>query len=183
MLVIDKEQCGKLYREHYSGVKAYFLAKGFPPEDAEDLTQNVFLSVFRYGGDFQGNSSFRSWLNVICVNTWKNEIRKLRSLKRDGLEISLETAQFESEDLHEEPNNYPLHQTIHRQHRELLWQAVSKLPETVYACVVLRVYEELTYQEIASVLHIHFETVKSRLHQAQTRLKQDLGRHMRVNIT
>ena len=182
MLVIDKARFQKLYDEHHSGVKNYFRYKGFPMEDAEDLTQEVFLSVFKHRANFEGRSSFRGWLNIISANTWKNKIRELHSLKRDALVVSLDTAQVESEHLHEEPNHHPLQQTIHHQHRELLWQAVSDLPETVHACVVLRVYDELSYQEIATVLQIHYETVKSRLHQAQGKLKQALSKHIHVDF-
>ena len=76
----------------------------------------------------------------------------------------------------------PLDEAIYSQQCDLLRKAVSQLPEKIHTCVVLRVYHELSYKEIASLLQIHYETVKSRLHQAQSSLKQILSKDFNVDI-
>jgi RNA polymerase sigma-70 factor (ECF subfamily) len=122
-------------------------------------------------------------LNTISANIWKNRIRELRSLKRDVPVISLDTGLSEPDNIHAKTDpKHPLDKTILDQQRQLLRKAVAQLPETVYACVVLRVYHELSYREIATILQIHHKTVKSRIHQAQNSLKLTLGDHMHIDL-
>ena len=151
--------------------------KGFPPEEAEELTQEVFLRVYKYSKDFKGKGSFQAWLNTISVNIWKNRIREMRSLKRDAVVVSLDTPGVEGNRQEgRDPETKPLDHTIREELRNRLRKAVMQLPEPVYQCVVLRIYHELSYQQIATVLQLNKETVKSRLYQAQGKLKEILSR-------
>ncbi len=182
--MVDKKQFQKLYLEHYPSVKTLFLCKGFSKEDAEELTQDVFLRVYRYRADYLGKGNFRGWLNTICANVWKNRIRELRSLKRDAVVVSLDTPGLESAPSNSQsPKSEPLDQAIHGEYQELLWKAISQLPKTLYACVVLRVHHELNYQQIGSILKLNRETVKSRLYQAQGKLRTILHEDMHVKFT
>ncbi len=178
--MIGRARFKKLYLEHHSGVYKYFLRKGFPPEDAEELAQEVFFSVYKYGGDFNSIHKFRAWLNTISANIWKNRIRELHTQKRDAQVVSMDEKLVDTGV--KESNGQPLDQTIERQQRELLREAVSQLPEKIHACVILRVYHELSYKEIAALLQIHYATVKSRLHQAQAILRQILSKDYNIDL-
>ena len=181
--MVDKIRFRQLYLDHYPGVKTFFLSKGFPPEDAEELTQDVFLRVYKYRGDFRGKGSIHGWLGTISANMWKNRIRELRSLKRDAVVVPLDSPR-PTADLFNEPCGQPLpdEHAIRQEQRQLLRRAVAKLHETVYACVVLRVYHELSYREIARVLQLPYETVKSRLYQAQNKLIEILDEDMGIDF-
>ena len=183
--LIENPDIENLYREHYSSVLAFFIHKGFPYEEAEELTQETFLRVYRFKESFQGKGSFRSWLFSIAKNQWKNRIRDFRSQKRDAVVVSLNSPTSLTQPLPEVPPEQPnpLDQMIHAEKREHLQDAISQLPQTSYACVVLRVYQELSYEEIAIVLQVPRETVKSRLYQAQKKLKQILGEFMNVDLS
>lgn len=181
--LIDNESFRELYLEHYSDVRKYFQNKGFTKEEAEENTQEVFLRVFNNREEFNGKGSVRGWLNTIAINLWKNRIREIHALKREAPVVSLDEAGVEDEVLREKGHgSEPLENLIDHQHRALLASAIAKLPESTYACVVLRVYQELTYQEIATVLQINYELVKSRMHQAQNTLKAILRNDMNIDI-
>ncbi len=181
--LIDNESFRELYLEHYSDVRKFFQNKGFSKEEAEEHTQEVFLRVFNYRGDFSGKGSLRGWLNTIAINLWKNRIREIHALKREAPVVSLDDVGVKEEVFYEKgQGSEPLENIIDHQHRALLASAIAKLPESTYACVVLRVYQELTYQEIATVLQIHYELVKSRMHQAQNTLKAILRNEMNIDI-
>ena len=181
--MINKEQFQKYFIEHYPGVKSYFLHKGFPQDKAEDLTQDVFLRVYEYRASFQGRSSFRSWLNTIMANVWKNWIRNKRALKNDAPVVSIDSNALESDKLGQsEMTSHPLKEMVEKQNRELLRKAVMQLPIKIRTCLMLRVYEELSYKDIANLLEIKKDTVKSRLHQAQVSLKQILDKHIHIDF-
>lgn len=181
--MMDHEWFRQRYIEHYPGIKSYFLGKGFPPEDAEELTQEVFFRVFKFSEDFRDDGAFASWLNVIAANTWKNCIRDMRAQKRQAIEIPLDSPNVvEDQYLGNTQMKHPIDHTIQKELSRELKEAIKQLPETVYACMVLRIYHELSYNQIAELLGIPYEKVKSRLYQAQTKLKEMLEGKIRVDL-
>ena len=104
-------------------------------------------------------------------------------MKRNASVVPLDAGHLEnSHHTQQSESLQPVHQTIQGEFRELLWKAVSQLPETVYACVVLRIYHELSYQQIGKVLNLNKETVKSRLHQAQKKLKDQFKNEIQIHL-
>jgi RNA polymerase sigma-70 factor, ECF subfamily len=165
----------ELHRRFYRSLLSSFQNKGFSSEDARDLTQDVFLRVFKSIDTFRQESRFERWLFEIAVNMWKNEIRRLRAEKRDGLEQSLD-AEVEGEKTFELAASDPsaLDKMIMEERQEVLHAALQELPPQMRYVCELRYIQQRKYQEIADLLRISIETVKAHLHQARKRLIEKL---------
>lgn len=147
------------------------------PAQASDTVQEVFLSVFRSIGQFQGNCSFKSWLYRITVNAVSNQNRWWR--RHSEHEKSLETPAADSalslqEILADRSAPDPFSSLLAQETQELVHRALRNLPESFSVILVLRELEELSYEEIAGVLHISLGTVRSRLARGRLALKTEL---------
>ena len=174
----DKVAFGKLASRYYE--MAYAVAYGVlhHHESARDVTQEVFLKVFREIAHFEGKSKFKTWLYRVTVNAALDEARKKKHV------ISLDATDA-SEDEEERPVVIPdkaagpRERASQRELRELLDKAISILSEDHRAVLVLREWQELSYDEIAEILGIEIGTVMSRLYYARKKLgemlKMDFG--------
>ena len=140
-------------------------------EEAHDATQETFISAYRNLSGFRGEAKVSSWLHRIAVNQC---LTKKRRAKVRG-ETALEN---ENED---ENNSFfaPLHQSPARQTEQserlaVVRKAVASLPPELKQVVVMKEFEELTFQEIAETLELPLSTVKSRLYTALKQLKMRL---------
>jgi len=120
------------------------------------------------------------------LNLWSNESRRRRSLKRAARETGLEqvddaerTAEADESGVAEAGlmASDPLAEALALEQVQRLREAMGALPPEMRRCVMLRVDQGLKYEEIAAALRIPVGTVKSRLSQARTRLKQQLARY------
>jgi RNA polymerase sigma-70 factor (ECF subfamily) len=136
--------------------------------DAEDAAQDVFLKVFRSLKDFRPEASLYTWIYRIAVTTCLDYIRKSRreTLRNEPL----------VEDL---PSDKPFPDRIYesKERTEAIQRALQKLPEKLRAAIVLKEIEELSYEEIAEVLHTSAGTVKSRISRARDKLRHFLGKN------
>jgi RNA polymerase sigma-70 factor (ECF subfamily) len=179
--VIDREENSRrLFELHRPRVLAYFKRKGFPPEECRDLTQEVFLRVFKAIDTFRRESSFEWWMLGIADSVYKNELRRRGAEKRDGVEHSLDA--LVSEDSHTGPRlslaatgPTPEQEVDRKEQIARIRAALHDLPLQMRLCCTLRYERGLKYQEIATVMKISIETVKAHLHQARKRLIATLG--------
>jgi RNA polymerase sigma-70 factor (ECF subfamily) len=138
-------------------------------EDAEDVTQEVFIKAWYRLGSFEGGSAFYTWLYRVAVNTaadWRKRWRRRRAL-------SLEDGPAGPEGV---PDLAPRPDRL-AHGRELgakLSEALERMPEKFRRIVVLRDYEGLSYEEIGRVLGLPKGTVESRLFRARERLREAL---------
>jgi len=150
-------------------------------EEAEDLAQEVFVTVFKSVDTFRGESKFSTWLYRVAANHCKNRIKYLSRRNRttgDGLDGVPERAM-------EDAGSAPLQSHIDSpdkileglQLEKLLAQAIAELDEDHRLLIVLRDVEELSYQEIAEITALNEGTVKSRLHRARMAIKEQIERH------
>jgi RNA polymerase sigma-70 factor (ECF subfamily) len=132
--------------------------------DASDLAQEVFLKAYKAVGRFRGESAFSTWLYRIAVNTCLNfrAVRKLPSepLEHDVADLSRGVADRLEED------------ELSDQIRE----AVSRLPEKQRATLILKIYHDLTHEEVARILGSSVGTVKANLFHALANLRKAMGR-------
>lgn len=139
---------------------------------AEELTQDVFITVFRKLHTFKGEAKFSTWLYRITVNHSKNRIGYLARrahYRRD--ELMEYTQGDESISLiprTERPDDY----TGDREMMAHLMDRLTALKKKDREIIILKDFEELSYEEIASVLNIQLGTVKSRLSRARRQLKE-----------
>ena len=138
------------------------------PSEASDITQEVFIKVFRSIRSFNGDSSLRTWLYRIAVHEASNQRRWWSRHKRR--EITLDTPGAEQEDdaptlaaLIADTHGTPLDHAQQAEVRAAVEDALRQLPENFRTVVVLREIEGFGYEEIAEVLNLNLGTVKSRL--------------------
>jgi RNA polymerase sigma-70 factor (ECF subfamily) len=177
-VAVDEAKFKELYLEHFSGMVAFFVRKGIPREEAKDLAQDVFLRVYRFRDQFAGKGTYRAWLNSIAVNTWKNWLRYIHTPQHEADLVRLDEAYHHTADDRTDLEK----EAIKRELLEMLRQAMKRLPEDQYDVVVLRVYHDLAYKEIAAFLKITKARVKSRLHQAQEKLRVLVKNKIRVRL-
>jgi len=146
------------------------------PEDAADLTQEAFLSAWRALPDFQGNSSFATWLYRLASNASIDFIRRERRRRETAPVIPLEYSGDDGEERHtmELPDyRYSPEASMDRQElRSAIEQGLAALSEQHRTVLVLREIEGLSYGEIASALQVEEGTVKSRISRARIELRK-----------
>jgi len=132
-------------------------------EDAEEVTQEVFLAVYRELPGFRFQSSFKTWVYRIAANTAINHAKK-RSKEQNR------TVEFE-ESMESGIMINPFNEKSDRDHQEkVISTLLGALSPDQRACLVLRDLEGLSYDEIAETLKININTVRSRLKRARERL-------------
>lgn len=172
----------EIFRSYYVRIRRLLEQRGVPRSDAEDLAQETFLRICKSLHSFRGEASFSSWAFSVAVNVEREWHRRGSTLKRGGKEVPLDgDAASEAEARERE---FSSHQALPQPQEELLTKemyeratrALQELPAQMRRCFVLRFHQELQYREIASVMQISIQTVKSHLHQARERLKATLAR-------
>jgi RNA polymerase sigma-70 factor (ECF subfamily) len=134
-------------------------------DQAEDLTQDVFLKLYRSLNTFDRRANFQTWLTSVSRNLCIDHYRSARR-ERESIDRELDPA-----DLAEAAPGASAYARLESRDRvELLREALGKLPPTLRAAVMLRDLQELTYQEIADRLRVPEGTVKSRINRGRTEL-------------
>lgn len=132
--------------------------------DAEDLTQETFVRVFRSLHTFQPGT-FEGWLHRITTNLFLDQVRRRQRIRMDT--IGDESDRIESTDRLATPEQAFEHGHLDRD----VQRALDELPPEYRAAVVLCDIEGLSYEEIAVTLGIKLGTVRSRIHRARARLR------------
>lgn len=144
------------------------------PSDACDIVQEVFLKVFRNIGAFRGNSSLKTWIYRIAVNEAYNHRRWFSRHQRQEVALTAEEGASSYADSLADPGRTPFDQAADRETRALVEAALAKLNSKFRAAVVLRDIEDLSYEEIATVLDVSLGTVKSRILRGREALRKIL---------
>jgi RNA polymerase sigma-70 factor (ECF subfamily) len=153
------------------------------PADAADITQEVFIKVFRSIRSFNGDASLRTWLYRIALREASNQRRWWGRHKRQELTIDapLNGAEAEEGDdtlclsgLLTDASGSPFDHLARAEMKARVEQALRKLPEAFRIVVVLREMEGFSYEEIGEVVDVPAGTVKSRLTRGRAALKQIL---------
>jgi len=148
------------------------------PTDAADITQEVFLKVFRSIRSFHGDSSLRTWMYRIAIREASNQRRWWQRHKRQ--EVTIDSPETESPNGENEPslaslladgNGTPFDHAVQSELRARVEAALRELPEAFRTVVVLREIEGFAYDEIADIIGANMGTVKSRLTRGRTALR------------
>jgi RNA polymerase sigma-70 factor (ECF subfamily) len=171
----DDLACTRLVTDHQRMVFQLALHLLGDPQEAQDLTQEVFLKVFRTLQQFRGQSTLRTWIYRIVVNQASNRQRWWRRRKKSQ-QVALEEHAATHGELPEVRNFAQPDRVL--QQREVagrVWHALDALPFDQRAVIVLREIDGLSYEEIATSLNVAVGTVKSRLARARESLRLALG--------
>jgi RNA polymerase sigma-70 factor (ECF subfamily) len=149
------------------------------PADAADVTQEVFVKVFRNISNFHGEASLRTWIYRIALHEASNQRRWWSRHKRQELTIDAQQENDEGEtfcmaDALAGRDASPYECAAHAQLGERVVAALRTLPEAFREVVVLREIEGFGYEEIAEMLNVNLGTVKSRLMRGRGALREAL---------
>jgi RNA polymerase sigma-70 factor (ECF subfamily) len=140
-------------------------------DEAEDLTQDIFLKIFKALGTFDRRANFQTWIISIsrnlCIDHYRSVRKERQTIARDVDSNDLQPATTD---------RGPYAQAEHQDLRAQLRQALETLPVTLRTAVVLRDLQELSYQEIADRLGLPEGTVKSRINRGRIELAHQLKR-------
>jgi RNA polymerase sigma-70 factor (ECF subfamily) len=178
-----------LFDRYCRQVTRFFRRKGLLAEDAEDLTQEVFISVYKSIGGLHDPLQFESWLFRIALNAFRNHLEYGQAKKREGVNVPLPDGYIQGEENEDRLSRAtpaeagyqddPVQGLIDGERRDAVHAAIATLPEQMRRCVLLRLTYDLTYVEIAPLMEISVNTVKAHLHQARKilaeRLESKLG--------
>lgn len=165
------EAFGSLIEQHERLVYNIAYRMFSNPEDVKDISQEVFLKVYRYLGKFDGKASFSTWLYRIAVNTCIDELRKRQG--KETISLDMENDNGESTLKSQYADNSPgvEEQIISNEGFDRLKKAMNKLSYEHKTVITLRDIEGLSYSEISEITEVSQGTVKSRLARARKALK------------
>lgn len=143
-------------------------------EEAEDVSQEVFMEAYQSVKKFRGDSKLSTWLYRIATTKALEEIRKKKTAKRfafftnlfgDDNEILHQPVEFE----------HPGVVLEHKENSKILFKAINLLPDNQKVAFTLYNIEGLSYQEITEVMQLSLSSVESLLFRAKTNLRKSLG--------
>jgi RNA polymerase sigma-70 factor, ECF subfamily len=153
--------------DHLDGLYSYALVLTRNHAEAEDLVQETYVRALPAMGRLRTDSNTKGWLFTILRNVWLNQLRKWRNGPQmieiegdDGVANSIVEPSKDSHDLY-----------VSKVEAEQVRAAIKELPAEFREVILLREYEDLSYQEIANVLDCPVGTVMSRLGRARAKLR------------
>jgi RNA polymerase sigma-70 factor (ECF subfamily) len=162
--------------EVFDGLYGYAMVLSRDRTEAEDLVQETCVRAVRAIESVRPDSNVKGWLFTILRNIWLNQLRQRRAApKIVELDVDESTAEIAVE-----PSKDPHALYVSKVERELVREAIQQLSEEFREIIVLREYEELSYQEIASVLGCPAGTVMSRIGRARSKLRSLLSDSLRT---
>ena len=170
----DRNAFDDLMRKYYPRILNFAYRFSGSRQLAEDLTQDVFMKVYRSAARYRPRSKFQTWLYTIAKNTCLNELRRKRAQvlslnegpRTDGSELSKELP---------DPAADPATEFLQKETEAQVRAAINDLSAKQKIAVILRRYEGFTYAEIASTLDVTEKAVKSLLSRAKVNLKNALS--------
>jgi RNA polymerase sigma-70 factor (ECF subfamily) len=167
----DQQAWDQIVRQNWR--KVFNLAYKFVGrhDEAEDLTQDVFLKLFKALGTFDRRANFQTWLISISRNLCIDHYRSVRK-ERETMAREVDASQLTPASR----ERSPLGELEQIDLRQRIREALAELPPTLREAVVLRDLQELSYQEIATRLHLPEGTVKSRINRGRLELARQLRR-------
>jgi RNA polymerase sigma-70 factor, ECF subfamily len=154
--------------EHIDGLYSYALVLSRNRSEAEDLVQETYVRALGAMGRLRPESNVKSWLFTILRNIWLNQLRQRRTAPQivemdvEGINVGIGTKNADDDP-------YALY--VSTLERNQVREAIQQLPAESREIILLREFEELSYQEIATILDCPTGTVMSRLARARAKLR------------
>jgi RNA polymerase sigma-70 factor (ECF subfamily) len=168
----------ELFDRHYAAAGRFIfqLASDFTREDAEEICQEVFLSVIKNIGSFHGGSQFQTWLFRIAANKARDYRERQRAAKRGGGQtpVSLNAEDAETGLPIDPPSHAPAPDAdlLNAEKIELVREALDRLGDPCREIIELRYFADLSYEELSRALKLNPKTVSSRLSKCLDRLEE-----------
>lgn len=163
----DMDALGVLFERHKQSLYSFLLRFTAEQGLAEDVVLDAFLRVYEYRKSFNRRASFKTWLFTIAHN-----------LAIDAIKKSIRQERFSQELIHEaehQPASEISDSVVANAETEQIRTAIAQLPAEQREVLILRVYHELSYREIATITKCNEETVRVRAHRGRQTLKRLLS--------
>ncbi|MCP4727244.1 MAG: sigma-70 family RNA polymerase sigma factor [bacterium] len=145
-------------------------------DDAEDIVQETFLRVYRKKDAYKSVAKFSTWIYTITGNLAKTELRRRKRRKILSLSnIGYEDKDFDLKDTESGPEE-KVDKVISNR---IIQDAIQSLPEKFKEVIIFRDIQELSYEEISSIVKIPLGTVKSRVNRGRLKLKEKLSEYLK----
>ncbi len=156
----ERKAFSELVKRHQRGLLRMSLRFLKDISHAEDVVQESFIKAFQKINSFEGRASFKSWLYQITVNTARNKLRENKHDTTDLDDVQVGVRAVAESSL------------VQVAVAEMLQAEVNKLPFKQKTALVLRVYEDLSFNEIAEIMDCPYDTAKANYRHAVIKLKQ-----------
>ena len=152
----------ELVKRHQKGLLRLSMRFVKDLDKAQDIVQESFIKSYEKLNTFEGRASFKSWLYQITVNTARNKLRENRHDFSDIEDVQLGVSAVAESNL------------VHKAIGEILNLEINKLPFKQKTSLVLRIYEDLSFQEISEIMECPYDTAKANYRHALLKLKESL---------
>ena len=143
------------------------------PDDADDLSQEVFIEVYNSIHKFKEESKLSTWIYRISVNKSLQYLRKMKRKKRFGFLIGIGD-EGKLNDPAKLDFNHPGIMAENKEKAAILFQAIEKLPENQRIAFTLHKLEDLSYDQISEIMQKSLSSIESLMHRAKVNLKKEL---------
>lgn len=178
----DRSAFRELVAQHKDSV--YNTCFGFlrNMQDAQDVSQEVFIQIHDSIGEFRQDAALSTWIYRIAVTKSLELIRYRKRKKRAGFFQALSSF-FDEKEVSSEPevDMHPGIQLENKERAEVLFQAIAKLPERQRVAFTLQKVEHLSYQEVSEVMELSIASVEALLHRAKANLRKQLYSYYQQN--
>ncbi len=165
----DEGAFSELMQRHYKGILNFVYRFTNGSANSEDITQEVFLRVYKSIGRYEPEAKFTTWLYKIATNLCLTKIKK--NYKKD---LSLDEISEKAGDLPDAKSESGYDLYYRNEIKETIFAALGKLPEKERVAVTLSKYEGMSYNQIAEVLECTVGAVKTHIYRGRMKLVEDL---------
>ncbi|MBA2334998.1 MAG: RNA polymerase sigma factor [Blastocatellia bacterium] len=169
----DSEAFGEVVKRWERKIFALCFGMLGREDDARDAAQETFIAAYRNLANFRGEAKVSSWLHRIAVNQCLTTKRRAKTRSEDFLD---EESNEEERVFIAPEHTSPSRTTEQNERLNIVRQAVSSLPVDLRQVIVMKEFEDMTFQEISETLELPLSTVKSRLYTALKQLRMKLER-------
>lgn len=133
-------------------------------KDAEDITHDVFLKIYKNASQFKGKSSLNTWIYRIAINTSINHLSTRKRKSFENITVHLDPIEF----------NHPGVMLEQKEHSTILFKVIESLPERQKTAFILSYIEFLPRQEVAEIMETTLKAVESLLQRAKSNMRLEL---------
>lgn len=161
----DKHAFAALYKAYSDKVYNIAISYTKNAESAQDITQDVFVKIYKYAAKFKWNSALNTWIYRIVVNACLNYIKKQNKL------LIVDNSPFENQVV---DFNHPGVLLENKENATALYQVLGNLPTSQKTAFILSYIEELPRQEVADIMETSLKAVESLLQRAKSNMRKEL---------
>ncbi|WP_100407524.1 RNA polymerase sigma factor [Bacillus solitudinis] len=163
VLAGDKHAFTYIINKYKNQLYATILRMTKQPQDAQDLVQECFIKVYRQLSKYDHQGSFKSWIYRVAINHCMDEFRKKR----------YKIKHVEFQDSVSEPRTNPEMIFLKKEKERQLERLLLNLPEDERMIILLRYIQELSYEEISTLVDLPLSTVRNKLHRAKKKMRNE----------